>query len=194
MSKRGRKRPLIREPYVARPTILYHFTCRLWWRFIETEGINRGDTLITKTKSAQWPNLTTDPLPASQAWAGSENQGAATNKRAVRITVNIPPNDRRLISWNELVRSAGMDPVTYRSLALRGGKPRHWWIYRGVVGPSMFSAVDFLDEGRVYRSEQQMIDSLSGITSSEALSLCMRPHPSLPGVAIIRPPGLANLA
>ena len=76
----------------------YHFTSRLWWRFIEKEGIRHGEVPIGGGLTLDHPNLTTDPDPANQGWACSSGEVTwingrkivwVGNKRAVRIRVQL---------------------------------------------------------------------------------------------------------
>src|SRR4051812_18604208 len=104
-----------------RPRLLYHFTCRLWWRFIEHEGISMGEVPVRRGRILNHPNLTTDLEPARQGWAlhvgehrlpGGEKDFMALNKRAVRIAVRIPLSDTRLVRWQDLAKQWGMDGET----------------------------------------------------------------------------------
>ena len=77
------------------PRILYHFTCRAWWHFAKSEGLNQGRVPLSPTEALLCPNLTSNPEPSAQLWACPEDGGS--NKTAVRIAVEIPPGDGKLI-------------------------------------------------------------------------------------------------
>src|SRR5947208_3578856 len=96
-----------------RRSLLYHFTCRLWWRFIEAEGITLGEVPVRRGRSLNHPSLTSDPEPGGQDWAGEvgeislpggETVTMAVNKRAVRVGVRIPNSDPELIRWVDLAK------------------------------------------------------------------------------------------
>jgi hypothetical protein len=152
---------------MKRPNVLYHFTSRLWWRFIETEGIVRGVCPVTRTRVLDYPNLTSDPEPASQPWAGRVGQSVTvagktvlkkTNTLAVRITVRVPKSDSALVLWEDLASQRGTDDNTFKLYKWTGGNPRKWWIYMGTIPPRFFKNIEFLDDGIVAPTEQQLID------------------------------------
>lgn len=164
------------------PKMLFHFTCRLWWRFIEKEGIVHGEVPIGGGRILDHPNLTTDPDPANQGWARSPGDslvGAgqttvmAVNKRAVRIAVRLSPRDPKLIRWVDLARQTKLDELALRRLnAVGGGRMGDWWIYRGVIRPKQFVSVEFLDGGQVPVVEQRMIEAARAArTSAYAMSI-----------------------
>jgi hypothetical protein len=66
------------------------------------------------------------------------------NKQAIRIMVDIPEGDDRLVTWRSLTEKHGMDKRMYRQYDAAGGfGARNWWIFVGVIPPAWFSAVDF---------------------------------------------------
>jgi hypothetical protein len=131
---------------MRRPKIVYHFTNRAWWHFIEKEGITRGECPVNRRLVLNWPNFTTDPEPANQGWSG----GRLTGKTAVRIGVRVRPKDSNWIPWVDLTKQHGMDSKTFAIYHNSGGRgSKNWWVYRGVVRPDTFESVDFLDGGRV---------------------------------------------
>jgi hypothetical protein len=150
------------------PETLYHFTCRLWWRFIEKEGIRHGEVPIGRGRLLDHPNLTTDPDPANQGWACSAGESLSgggqqivwvVSKLAVRIGVELPSRDPKLIRWVDLARQTGMDERTLRRLdAAGGGHMCDWWVYRGIIRPKRIVSVEFLDGGRVPAVEQRLIE------------------------------------
>ena len=110
--------------------LFYHFTCRLWWRFVEKEDIRHGEVPIGGRRFLDHPNLTVDPEPANQGWActagqcqpgGSERIVWVVSKLAVRIGVELESRDPMLIRWVDLARQTGMDERTIRLLDARGG-------------------------------------------------------------------------
>lgn len=101
-----------------RPRRSDHFTCRLWWRFIEKEGIRHGEVPIGGGRLLDHPNLTTDPGPAHQGRAtrggevariGGRRVVRAANQDAVRISVGVAGRDPELVRWVDLARGTGMD-------------------------------------------------------------------------------------
>ena len=144
--------------------ILYHFTCRAWWHFIQTEGITKGEAPITWTKTENHPNLTSNPDPFSQLWQGQ----FGIRKNTVRISVNISENDPNLISWRDFAKSRGMDRNIYRQLDEAGGwEARNWWVYLAFLPPDRFLAVDFFDDGRMTPKESTLLATAQESSSSE---------------------------
>jgi hypothetical protein len=136
------------------PLVLYHFTCRLCWHFIKQDGISKGEVPISRTKRLQHPNLTSNPEPLAQKW---EN-GPGANNVAVRISVEIPPGDQKLISWRDFAERHHIDRRWYRDLDRSGGwEARNWWIYEGVIPPGWFRKVDFLDDGVTSGFEKRLL-------------------------------------
>jgi hypothetical protein len=138
------------------PKILYHFTDRAAWHFIKSEGITRGEVPLSATDVLQHPNLTSNPVPMSQRWACVGQ--TATNKTAVRIAVEIPPGDDRVMSWRDFATRSRVDRRWYRVLDEVGGwEARNWWIYLGIVPPEWFTDVEFLDDGKITAFEAQLL-------------------------------------
>jgi hypothetical protein len=130
---------------------LYHFTCHLWWRYIQAEGISRGEAPINEHSAYCYPNLTDNPDPIGQAWMGD---GRESNKRAIRISLDIPEGDEKLISWREYTKLHGMSRVAYRGYDESGGwQARHWWIYRGLITPDRFTSAEILGDPTELESE-----------------------------------------
>ena len=127
-----------------RPEIFYHYTCRLYWPFIETAGIDRGEAPISATKQEQWPNLTVNPDAALQGWT----RGGALDKTAVRITVRIPDAEiHRLISFREFADSRGMSRQFYKELDRTGSwGARHWYYYMGTIPTEWFTDVTVAED------------------------------------------------
>lgn len=146
----------------------FHFTCRLWWRFILKEGIVHGEVPVGGGRILDHPNLTTDPDPANQDWAGTVGDShiiggkrmvMTPNKRAIRIGVELSPRDPGLIRWVALARATGLDERAISHLnEAGGGRMTDWWVFRGVIRPKQFVSVEFLDDGQVPEVERRMID------------------------------------
>ncbi len=165
------------------PKLLYHFTCHLWWRFIKSEGIRFGEVPISRGRLLNFPNLTIDPDPANQEWAGFAgeilSQGDhrvinGVNKRAIRIAVKFPRPNPRLVRWVDLARQTGMGEHVLRRLNDSGGGHMHdWWIFRGTIPPARFHSVKFLDGDQVHPVEQKMIEALKeAFSSRQAIQMC----------------------
>jgi hypothetical protein len=139
------------------PSVLYHFTCRLWWHFIEREGISRGEVPLSPTHVLSHPNLTSNPEPTDQRWS----RLSSTNKTAVRIAIEVPSGDDLLISWRALADTHGVERWWYRALDEAGAwEARNWWVYRGVLRPERFMRVDFLDDERISEFESERLTAL----------------------------------
>jgi len=144
--------------------VLYHFTCAEFLKSIMREGLCRGDVRTKKIgplyeTNAVW--LTTDPQPKGH---GLGLPGALTeedrlrhfevfgtmppkgsrypDKRAVRITVNIPKGDPRLQRWTRWARKH-CEPGVYDNLARADGSGhKTWWLYFGSIAPNQFRDID----------------------------------------------------
>jgi hypothetical protein len=144
--------------------VLYHFTCAEFLKSIVREGLCRGDVRTKKIgplyeTNAVW--LTTDPQPKGH---GLGLPGALTeedrlrhfeifgtmppkgsrypDKRAVRITVNIPKGDPRLQRWTRWARKH-CEPGVYDNLARADGSGhKTWWLYFGSIAPNQFRDID----------------------------------------------------
>lgn len=127
---------------------LYHFTSHVWWHYIRAEGLARGEVPVNETTVLDHPNLTADPLPGAQTWAGG-----AMNKTAVRITVQVPEGDGRLVSWRSLTERYGMGRRYYRELNEAGGwGAKNWHIFLGHIPPDWFTDVDIFAEPATFES------------------------------------------
>lgn len=146
--------------------ILYHYTAREYLTDILAEGLMKGDVPTSPTESLNAVWLTSDPNPnghglsrggiptlaervAWEQWTGERMSDDARfpNKRAVRITVRIPSNDRKLAPWLKWSRRR-LDPAWLKDLhsAAGGGRqPRTWYLYFGIIPPSAFQSVHHLD-------------------------------------------------
>jgi hypothetical protein len=140
---------------LKRPKVLYHFTDRAWWHFIQAEGITRGECPVNARLLLNWPNFTADPEPGHQDWVGRSPR----DKRAVRIAVPVRVKDSRWIPWVDLTRQHEMDRATFLGYhRTGGGHSGDWWNYRGAVRPSDFLAVDFLDGGHIDPTSAEVLE------------------------------------
>ena len=145
--------------------ILYHFTWVEYLDSIKRDGLNRGD-VPTKLRgplfetNAVW--FTTEPQPEGhglgefkilteedrklhfEVFGVLPPEGAVFfDKKAVRITVVIPSNDRRLVRWLTWGHEH-CEPGLYDALS-KGNSHKTWWLYFGTVAPDQFRAVDHLN-------------------------------------------------
>jgi hypothetical protein len=127
---------------------LYHFTGVEYLDAIMSDGLSIGDvpTSARKGKNGVW--FTTDPDPSGHGLSdGTEISpfgGRFANKRAVRITVNIPSHDRHLVNWMRWGRKH-CDSWLFEGLNRAGhGKCKTWLVYFGSIPSSRFLDVEFL--------------------------------------------------
>jgi hypothetical protein len=146
--------------------ILYYFACIEYLDSIKRNGLTRGD-VPTKFKgplfetNAVW--FTTDPQPEGHGLGEAKtlteedrrayfevfgilrHKGSRIpDKKAVRITVVIPSNDRRLVRWLNWGRKH-CEPGLYDALA-KGNLHTTWWLYLGTVSPNRFCYIDHLHD------------------------------------------------
>jgi hypothetical protein len=136
--------------------LLYHYTGHVFLPFIQEEGLTRGTVLISLTDRMNAVWLTSDPTAADHGLAPDPEiceqlslktgrQVRMANKLAVRISVKIPPNDQRLVYWPKWAKKR-VHPAFYDALAKTGGNMDwSWWLYRGVIPPAWFIAIDELE-------------------------------------------------
>ncbi|HTF32788.1 MAG TPA: hypothetical protein VK714_03690 [Myxococcota bacterium] len=141
---------------------LYHFTGVEYLEEIATAGLTRGEVPLgpMKTENAVW--LTRDPDPDSQGWAGEghvltdlERELAAklkgrpvppgaflADKRAVRLIIEVPAGDAKLVPWLTFARQRGVSGKWRRTLnRTGGGGQENWFLYLGTV-PTKWIMVD----------------------------------------------------
>jgi hypothetical protein len=135
--------------------LLYHYTGHVFLPFIQEEGLSLGKVLISLTDCMNAVWLTSDPTAADHGLALdpeicdelSRKRGRQTymvNKLAVRILVKIPKHTSRLVYWPKWAKKR-LHPAFYEALAKTGGNmDRSWWLYRGVIPPAWFIAIDIL--------------------------------------------------
>src|SRR5262249_26234750 len=151
----------LREPAIM---VLYHFTCAEFLKSIMRHWLCRGDVRTKKIgplyeTNAVW--LTTDPQPKGhglglpgalteedrlrhfEAFGTMPPKGSRyPDKRAVRITVNIPKGDPRLQRWTRWARKH-CEPGVYDNLARADGSGhKTWWLYFGPIAPNQFRDID----------------------------------------------------
>ena len=125
--------------------ILYHYTATEYLLSILENGIMIGDVPITLTGGFNAPWLTSDRDPG-----GHGLDSAWLDKRAVRITVKIPPNDLRLKWWPKFARKR-VEPSWYGTLdRTGGGKSQSWYVYRGIIPPSWILNIELLQESGTF--------------------------------------------
>lgn len=118
---------------------LYHFTSKYHLPGIEKEGLTRGDVPITPTGGYNAVWFTTNKIIAKNAWAG----GSVVNKLEVRITVELDTTDPKLHKWTNIVKSEKVEPWWADALNISGGgSADNWYIYKGVIPPSMFKKIE----------------------------------------------------
>jgi len=139
--------------------LLYHFTCVECLPTILREGLSRGEVPYSATEVGNAVNLTVDSMPEGNGvfrgalltdeeratFARINNraeppQGARwPDKTAVRISVEIPSSDCKLVKWEPFARRR-LDPEWLAALH-EGQKPDGWWLYFGTIPPSNFTEV-----------------------------------------------------
>jgi hypothetical protein len=161
---------------LARP--LFHFTAREHLPAIMREGLRLGDvptlTLRGPGQNAVW--LTTNPSPNGHGLGSAREltdedrefhrqltgvlppRGSRyPDKRAVRITIGELPEPARLVRWCRWSRRNVADEI-YDCLARAGGeKHRSWYIYRGVIPPASFAAVEFRNGDGQYAPNEPVL-------------------------------------
>ena len=142
--------------------LLYHFTASEYLDSIMAEGLTRGEVPLSATNFMNAVNLTSSPdsaghglsdsrefTPEERDWARRMNDGRLPdgplrflNKKAVRITVKIPRDDRNLVAWPKWARKH-LAADWYATLnKAAGGKANTWFLYWGVIPPTWFVKVE----------------------------------------------------
>jgi hypothetical protein len=146
--------------------ILYHFTAVERIDAIMKEGLTRGDVPTSTRGGRNGVWLTSDPEPVGHGvdeaaemteedrnfvleWRGILPPKGTKwqNKRAVRITVVVPTTDRKLVKWTTWGRRHCEQGMYECLLKAGGSKYDTWYVYFGIVEPSKFRAVDYLEGG-----------------------------------------------
>jgi hypothetical protein len=135
--------------------LLFHYTGHVFLPSIQEKGLMPSKVLISLTNQTYAVWLTNDVTAADHGLALdpeicdelSQKRGRQTrmvNKLAVRISVKIPPITSRLVYWPKWAKKR-LHPAFYEVLAKTGGNmDRSWWLYRGVIPPAWFTAIDIL--------------------------------------------------
>src|ERR1700730_557146 len=135
--------------------ILYHYTSHLYLPIIQEERLSLGRVPISlsERQNAVWltsdmigrdHRLGPDPETCEQLSRQTGRVVCMANKLAVRIRVKIPPNDLRLVYWPKWAKKR-LAPYFYDAVAQTGGNlDKTWWLYRGVIPPTWFIAIDIL--------------------------------------------------
>ncbi len=142
--------------------ILYHFTCLEYLESIKREGLNRGEVPLSSTEVLNAVNLTSDKTrnghgldgggveitPAARKLMGASVGSRFPDKLAVRLTVLIPRNDRKLVKWPTWAKKR-LDSKWYQRMdQIGGGKSKTWFLYWGEIPPAWIRAID-IDEERL---------------------------------------------
>ena len=121
---------------------LYHFTSLSHLPMIQEGGISRGDIPISQKISLKAPSFTSDNNRNRQGWS----IGSAVDKLQVQISVEIDEDDPNLWSWSELVNKYKIKKKWINILASGGSDPNTWYIYMGVIPPSMFTNTEIFEK------------------------------------------------
>ena len=131
---------------------LYHFTSHLALPHIKEEGIAFGDVPLTSSPdnhgedTAVW--FTTDKDPKRQGWQNPTQRGKHINNTAIRLTVEIPEEERmRLHRWRDYAARNVVDQTWQQRLEKRGGGDECatcWYLFKGIVVPEWITKVDEL--------------------------------------------------
>jgi len=130
--------------------ILYHYTSPHRLSEILESSLSRGDVPLAeglsmdKSPTAVW--FTDMPTAGS-----NHDNGLNDAKRIVRIAVQFPKNDPKLIKWRLYASKKFVSQKWYDKLnRYGGGLADHWWLYLGSIdlinGPYP-TQIDFLHEG-----------------------------------------------
>jgi hypothetical protein len=135
--------------------LLYHYTGHVYLPSIQEKGLMPSKVLISPTDWSYAVWLTSDATAADHGLGLdpercdelSRERGRPTrmvNKLAVRISVKISPITSKLVYWPKWAEKR-LDPAFYDVLAKTGGNmDRTWYLYRGVIPPVRFIAIDIL--------------------------------------------------
>ena len=144
--------------------LLYHFTAREYLDRIRKAGLTKGDVPLSPAEHPNGVWLTTDKSPSGHGLddghvlTDQEREARALvfgyapppgagvpNKRAIRIKVMIPRNDRSLVAWRQWGKKH-LDPQWFKTLSKVGGnKDETWFIYFGQIPPDWIVAIDDLE-------------------------------------------------
>ena len=126
---------------------MYHFTSREQLLLIhKDQKILKGDVPLTPQGGYNAPWLTVDGEWGNQGWAKS-----VLDKRAVRLTVQVPPDHPLLHHWHDICREHKVDDFWRQALAKIDGVPMedvNWYVFHGAIPWSWVITVDFRGEPR----------------------------------------------
>ena len=108
------------------------------------EGITRGDVPTSPTGGFNAPWLTRNRNPGVQRWTA----GSARDKRAVRLTVEVPASDPNLIHWPRFAR-LHLSNKWRKALRRAGGNDVDWYFYRGEIPVGWITHVELRHECEV---------------------------------------------
>ncbi|MCL4069325.1 hypothetical protein M3484_22460 [Pseudomonas sp. GX19020] len=146
--------------------ILHHYTALEYLPKIMAEGLTRGEVPMTRTfcLNAVWFTTQTSPLGheltdgrpltlQEKALLGlpPDSPHRFPNKRAVRITVDLPPD--AVTEWIPWARGR-IDREWLRVVNKSGGgmvKARSWYMSFNPISPDLFLSVDMLTESSAGR-------------------------------------------
>jgi hypothetical protein len=134
--------------------LLYHFTARSRLAPILRDGLRYGDVAINRRDGFQAVWLTSDDDLSDH---GLDH---VDNKRAIRISVDVPHDHPNLHRWIEVAPRFAKIGLVRALIRSGGGKTKAgtWFIFLGVFGAGQFiEVVDMITRSRVAQEELQKI-------------------------------------
>jgi hypothetical protein len=134
---------------------LYHFTSHwhLGW-ILKDQRIWVGDVPTSNWDGFNAPWFTRDSRPTAQGWA-------THMKTRVRLTVEFPEADEKLILWRLLAKRHHISNKTRKLLnATGGGGAANWYVYLGGVPANWISELTVFEiapEGAIFRVKKETI-------------------------------------
>lgn len=129
---------------------LYHFTRRQNLGAILEQGITRGDAPLTWNTGINAPSLTIRPEPhflesvIGKVYAFEELDPTLFDKTRIRIAVELPDSDPRLIRWKDFPKKFKVDGRFFRGLSsvAKFGTPAYdWYLFLGEIPTTLFAEV-----------------------------------------------------
>jgi hypothetical protein len=153
----------------AKPKTFYHYTAFENLDSIKREGLNRGEVPLNPRDCLNAVWLTTDLDPSGHGLTEAREltneeklflgldpslKCGFPNKRAVRITVQIPASGfNKLSCWVKWGRKH-LSSDWYRCLNETGGNKAHsWFMYWGTIPPEWFRSIELLVSGDTTRPQ-----------------------------------------
>ena len=134
--------------------ILYHFTSTHHLpKILEDGRLKVTESNLSRTRVHAGPDvvwLTSDPMPASQEWAG----GSQVDKAEIRFTVRVPAQQAG--KWRKWARAHGIDPGWARALTVAGDSGS-WYVIERAVPAAEWAEIANMRTG-------ELISHLSGRT------------------------------